>query len=960
MLSHNESDDLHAAGMSASEGLRKYAKYLTPYEKEEIVHYTNIYYCGQECRDKINAPTHGPNYGFDTDDGEYIFRPKDHIAYRYEILEELGSGAFGQVLKAVDHINKEVVAVKLIRNQRKVLQQAVQEIEILQHVNTHDPKNLYGIVRMIESFAFRGHTCISYELLGTNLYEYLKEKDFFPMPLSLIRGIAARMLVALTFLGRENIIHCDLKPENILIRGSDPSVVKLVDLGSASFDTNNAFMYIQSRFYRAPEVILEQRYTKAIDWWSLGCILCELANGDPVFPGDDEKDQLGCIMEYLGPPPQSFIEASSARRKREFFDEHFEPRQRQTKKGRVRNPGSKSLAKFLGVSEDDDFLSFVMQFLQWDPAARVSPREAMRHKWIVNEFVFPTKSEERSTTASTPKAEAPGSAASPETNNDKAAATARSAPGKPAWKARAETTTDTAFTSNVLSNTQPTLESATRKMRSDAFPAGGQHSIGVDSAPPLTNPNGSNSPDAAALSSGGAPRRPSAAQCHHVQAFRRRQRRSTEMTDVEMFGGVAPGASTPIANADSGKKARDFLVAAEGGGATALTSGSVTSRELPHNGEAVHATSSLKLGGLSSTVLSLPTYPAVATTQRVAAKRRSLDRAAALEDKEPSHTVAAATEFRSLRSNTNTRPTTPSSAEKSSRVLELRRKFEAGGPASAATAANGKEHLEGSAKSGGNSNGPRFANMAGLHSGEKDMNSKSMSTSAKQRSVSEPEPATPPQAAIGKVPAASRRREYSLVIDGTPTPPPLECPPAAEQLHAHTKDYVMPSELGQSTIEGCYSLLGSGRPHEPGSLLVMSGRQQNHAAAQGDVCSSGETVMLSSPPNGSSGEMSSVGAGAAARSQAIVPRRVTQRTLPARRGASAGQAKGGDHDGVPGSVAEEPKGRHLPTNGVLRLMQTRQPLGQRQQQTASAALNEGSGLSSPTTVFPPLKRSSVR
>ncbi|KAG5495154.1 hypothetical protein JKF63_02208 [Porcisia hertigi] len=384
-----------ASPISASKALHHFGDCLTAYEKTEILQYGTVYYAGQRCINKVKSPTDRYNNGYDTEEGEYVWCIKDHIAYRYEVLGELGGGAFGQVLKALDHANRSLVAVKLIRNQRRVLEQAEQEIRILQHVNDRDPKGLYGIVRMKDNFKFRGHICITYELLGANLYEYLKAKDFFPMSLSSIRSISARMLVTLTYLARENIIHGDLKPENILLRDNDPSAVKLVDLGSASFDTENVFMYIQSRFYRAPEVILEQKYGKAIDWWSFGCILCELANGDPVFSGEDEKDQLGCIMEYLGPPPVELVAASSPRRKREFFDEHHKPRSSTMQRGKQREPGSRSLARFLAVSEDDDFLSFVRLFLQWDPSQRATPREAMTHRWICDKFVFPTVSEER-------------------------------------------------------------------------------------------------------------------------------------------------------------------------------------------------------------------------------------------------------------------------------------------------------------------------------------------------------------------------------------------------------------------------------------------------------------------------------------------------------------------------------------------------------------------------------------
>lgn len=77
------------------------------------------------------------------------------------------------------------------------------------------------------------------------------------------------------------------------------------------------YTYIQSRFYRSPEVILGMNYHMAIDMWSLGCILAELYTGFPIFPGENEQEQLSCIMEVLGVPDKDFINRSS--RKRLFF-----------------------------------------------------------------------------------------------------------------------------------------------------------------------------------------------------------------------------------------------------------------------------------------------------------------------------------------------------------------------------------------------------------------------------------------------------------------------------------------------------------------------------------------------------------------------------------------------------------------------------------------------------------------
>lgn len=921
--------------MSAAEGLQKYGRFLTTFEKEEITKYPKVYYCGQGCADKIDASTSGPNDGFDTSEGEYIFRTKDHIAYRYEILEELGSGAFGQVMKAIDHFDDQVVALKLIRNQRKVLQQAVQEINILEHVNSHDPKNLYGIVRMIESFSFRGHTCISYELLGANLYEYLKEKDFYPMPLSTIRGIAARMLVALTFLGRENIMHCDLKPENILIRGSDPSVVKLVDLGSASFDASNSYMYIQSRFYRAPEVILEQKYSKAIDWWSFGCILCELANGDPVFPGDDEKDQFSCIMEYLGTPPESFIEASSARRKREFFDEHLQPRVRQTKKGKERVPSSKSLAKFLGVAEDDDFLSFVRQFLQWDPAARVAPREAMRHKWISDEFVFPTKAVEPRPSVSHTNGDSASAPAAPETSNAaKSTASPKAGQNSLVRSAKHSAVIGPVATAATWSSTQMPPEPSARTVRTGSLPDNVHHSPGAASVPPAADAREA-FPRATAQSTGGAPRRPTASQRHGGQPYRGRPRRSTEMTDVEMPGEGSHSASMTLGSTAMEEKSRDFLLAADGSGTQAVSPTGAAARNALRNGTRLLAPPALKQGVLSPVVLAMPAASPPSASCLPAPLRSAPKRSADDSSREESRDGVAATRNTASgntpKGSKNGSSDTLTSADRSSRVLEMRRKYKAG-TAPVPQKGDAGDRLEDSTRSGGNG-ALRFATITAAAAHDKDPPPAGLSYSSKQRQGHEPAPTTPPKPAKGKS-ASERRREYSITLDGSPSPPPVDSLQPRERPHVHTKDYVLPSETGLANGDHNVSLLSASRPHEPGSSFMFAGRHANRTSAEGAVHSSGETVMLSSPPSGSPGPFATSGAGTAG----MTVQQTRDLAFPQRRAT----------------------GRPLPVGGLVRLAPPRQQLAQRQRTSLVPGLGESKGPSSPTTALPPLTKNFVR
>ncbi|CAG7724883.1 unnamed protein product, partial [Allacma fusca] len=230
------------------------------------------------------------------------------MAYRYEILEVIGKGSFGQVVRGLDHKTSSQVAIKIIRNKKRFHAQALVEVKILEHLRKRDVEN--SIIRMFTSFYFRNHLCIVFELMSLNLYELIRRNHYQGFSFSLIKKFTVCLLKCLVLLKQENIIHCDLKPENILLRRRGSSGIKVIDFGSSCFTHERVFSYIQSRFYRAPEVILGIPYTTAIDIWSLGCVLTELSTGYPLFPGENEVEQLACIMETIGLPPDNVINAS--------------------------------------------------------------------------------------------------------------------------------------------------------------------------------------------------------------------------------------------------------------------------------------------------------------------------------------------------------------------------------------------------------------------------------------------------------------------------------------------------------------------------------------------------------------------------------------------------------------------------------------------------------------------------
>nr|VWO95124.1 Protein kinase domain-containing protein [Ganoderma boninense] len=357
------------------------ARWLCEYECKEILDYESVYYVGAHSEKKMATPDNSTNnYGYDDERGDYQVINHDHLAYRYEIIDTLGKGSFGQVLHCRDHGTGESMAIKIIRNKKRFHHQALVEIKILDSLRKWDAEEKHHVIKMTEHFYFRGHLCIAMELLSINLYELIKANNFHGFTTALIRRFTSQMLQSLLLMRQHRIVHCDLKPENVLLRHPAKSAIKVIDFGSSCFEHEKIYTYIQSRFYRSPEVILGMNYHMAIDMWSLGCIMAELYTGFPIFPGENEQEQLACIMEVLGAPEKDFINRSS--RKRLFFDTTGAPRPVVNSKGKRRRPGTKTLAQALKNPSDEQFVDFITKCLMWDPERRLKPQAALRHPYI--------------------------------------------------------------------------------------------------------------------------------------------------------------------------------------------------------------------------------------------------------------------------------------------------------------------------------------------------------------------------------------------------------------------------------------------------------------------------------------------------------------------------------------------------------------------------------------------------
>ncbi|CAC5381205.1 unnamed protein product [Mytilus coruscus] len=148
--------------MTPQEALKLYRGKLSAFEQTEILDYPEIWFLGLEAKKIEGVPGGAQNNGYDDESGSYIKVMHDHMVYRYEILEVLGKGSFGQVVKCYDHKTDQMVAVKIIRNKKRFHHQALVEVKILDALRRKDKDSQYNIIHMGEYFYFRNHLCITF------------------------------------------------------------------------------------------------------------------------------------------------------------------------------------------------------------------------------------------------------------------------------------------------------------------------------------------------------------------------------------------------------------------------------------------------------------------------------------------------------------------------------------------------------------------------------------------------------------------------------------------------------------------------------------------------------------------------------------------------------------------------------------------------------------------------------
>ena len=229
------------------------------------------------------------------DDKGYIkFLINDSIINRYQVKDILGKGAFSSVLTCHDHKRLFDVAVKVVRNEKRFFKASEMEISILKIIN-----NNFNVIKLINYFTCDNIRYLVFKNHGRSLYdEFIKTKL---IPFGQLKYIFKQILVGLEYVHDNDIIHADLKPENILI--NENNIIKIIDFGSSllneDYKPKNNY-YIQSRWYRSPEVIMNIDYDMKIDIWSFGCIAYELYTNKALFTGKCYNEQIFLYYDNLG------------------------------------------------------------------------------------------------------------------------------------------------------------------------------------------------------------------------------------------------------------------------------------------------------------------------------------------------------------------------------------------------------------------------------------------------------------------------------------------------------------------------------------------------------------------------------------------------------------------------------------------------------------------------------------
>eukprot|EP00357_Protocruzia_adherens_P032055 CAMPEP_0115047052 /NCGR_PEP_ID=MMETSP0216-20121206/49095_1 /TAXON_ID=223996 /ORGANISM="Protocruzia adherens, Strain Boccale" /LENGTH=604 /DNA_ID=CAMNT_0002430211 /DNA_START=17 /DNA_END=1834 /DNA_ORIENTATION=- len=369
------------------------------------------------------------------DEGHFSYMIGDFITKKYKITKFLGDGTFGRVLECFDKDKGETVAIKIVRAVERYVEAAEIEVDILKKISDRDRHDKSNCVKMVDKFDFSPNYCIVFERLGMSLYDFIKKNHYRGFHIRHIQSFARQLLECLAFLDCINLTHTDLKPENILLQDSEfikidnpllyplqvqkrsgsistesspgsslrrsymvpkNETIRVIDFGGATFDDDHHSSIINTRQYRAPEVILGcKQWDSSSDLWSLGCILMELYTGELFFATHDNFEHLALMEKALGAVPDFMAAAAHKNMQKYFTDRPEHISEKGTRliwpKGVTEVESVEAVEKMKGVHdlvvpEHREFADMIASFLKFDPASRLKAKDALEHPFFSATF----------------------------------------------------------------------------------------------------------------------------------------------------------------------------------------------------------------------------------------------------------------------------------------------------------------------------------------------------------------------------------------------------------------------------------------------------------------------------------------------------------------------------------------------------------------------------------------------
>ena len=359
---------------------KEYSTLLTQYELFEISKYRQIYYLGRMCQKVRPNKSLQHNLGFDDKENNLIIKNGDHIAYQYKVVSIMGHSENAVTTLCYDFAAKENVVLKVYANNESMKKQTELEIKTFERVNQSSCEH---IVKCYQSFVFRGHICLAFEVLGANVAGIIKNEPDATTK-EFIRIAAISLFTGVSECHNNNVVHRKVNLRNLLVDPMKRGSFKLSDFDNCIFEGDGRSAS-KRLIEKAPEEFLDRKSPQeAIDIWGCGLCLCYMSLGTHIFRGRNVKEVFDSIVSVFGEPPEGFDKECAKYNLLTIIKEGNEEEEEAQK----RDIPKRDLYSLLN---DSELVDLVTKCLQWRGEDRITVEEALEHPFLKPKKLPPLK-----------------------------------------------------------------------------------------------------------------------------------------------------------------------------------------------------------------------------------------------------------------------------------------------------------------------------------------------------------------------------------------------------------------------------------------------------------------------------------------------------------------------------------------------------------------------------------------